>query len=95
MDVFISNNFKGKNKLLDYQSTGVKFIFVLLPMFSLQDKFQNVLHYIDVRLVLIIRYHYDNYVKLHYYMHWVGQNIDQQNIARILMIKKKINERNI
>ena len=45
MDVFISNNFKGKNKLLDYQSTGVKFIFVLLPMFSLQDQFQNVLQY--------------------------------------------------
>ena len=44
---------------------------------------------IDVRSVLIIRNHYDYYVKLHYYMHWVGQNIDQQNIARILMIKKK------
>lgn len=43
---------------------------------------------IDVRLILIIRYHYDNYVKLYFYMHWVDQNIDQQNIARILMIKK-------
>ena len=45
MAVFISNNFKGKNKLLDYQSTGVQFIFVLQQMFSLQDKFKNVLHY--------------------------------------------------
>ena len=46
MDVFTSNNFKGKKKSLYYQSIGVKFICILQPIVSLQEKFENVLHYI-------------------------------------------------